>query len=929
MRQNPPVETPPPALVGRAREREAIAAALQALVAGREGIVAVEGEPGIGKSRLLAHLTATAAAARCLVLEARASEFETDLPYALFAEALRSTGGLPRIVGDRHAMHAAVRDLLGAMAGVAGSAPLVICLDDVQWADPASSDLLATLVRREHEVPVLLAVAARSGQLPAPVAAALGAALREDRVTQLLLEPLTAAEAVELVGEVGAAIYADTGGNPFYLEQLARAAPEARPSAAPPGDGSVPPAVAAALAGELAGLTPAARRLLDAAAVTGDPFEPGLAGEVAELADDAARDAIDELVDRGLLRAATVPGRFAFRHPIVRHAVYVAAPSGWRLGAHARASEALGRSGAGPVRRAHHVEVSAQTGDETAIELLDAAATELQAPAPATAARFQAAALRLLPDRAGLHPRRARMAARLADAQAAAGDAEAARVTLVAALRTAPDDDRLALTVALANQEWWLGGHEGARRRLQVALADLPARPSPDRIRLRLALGLMALLACDLDDALAETGDARDDARSIGDPVFELAALAGGAVASVLAAHPDGPQRLAESAAALERLTPDQLATRLPALWMHGRAYRVLGRFDEARSSLRRGALIAAETGRERLMLMLMAEGALTLVERGALMEAVETGEDAVDRARFSGNQRMLLWALSALSTARLAEGDVSAALRHAGEAAALEIRPDVHAAGQPGWALGAALTAAGNADQAVAAMLGSFGGADLPDVMPGERPAAAADLVEAQLARGDVAAAQAALAQGEAAAARAGTPWAAAVTGVARSAVLLARGEAEAAAAAAAEAWQSAVDAPLLSARAQLAEGRALAAADDRPLAIETLIAAESALDAMGAMRLRDQAVRELRRLGHRVVRPAGETPGGALGALTARQRDIALLVAQGRTNREVAEQLVLSTRTVEAHLRSIYATLEVRSRTELAHALQGGQNW
>ena len=122
-------------------------------------------------------------------------------------------------------------------------------------------------------------------------------------------------------------------------------------------------------------------------------------------------------------------------------------------------------------------------------------------------------------------------------------------------------------------------------------------------------------------------------------------------------------------------------------------------------------------------------------------MEAVEAGEDALERARFSGNPRMLLWALSALSTARLAEGDVSAALRHAGEAAALEVRPDVHAAGQPGWALGAALTAAGNADQAVAAMLGSFGGAELPDVMPGERPAAAADLVAAQLARGDVAA--------------------------------------------------------------------------------------------------------------------------------------------------------------------------------------------
>jgi DNA-binding NarL/FixJ family response regulator len=329
-------------------------------------------------------------------------------------------------------------------------------------------------------------------------------------------------------------------------------------------------------------------------------------------------------------------------------------------------------------------------------------------------------------------------------------------------------------------------------------------------------------------------------------------------------------------------------------------------------------------------MLLLLVEGTTVLVERGLLLEAVETGEAALDRARLSGNPRMLLWALSALSTARLAEGDVSAALQLAGEAAALEVRPDVHAAGQPGWALGAALTAAGNADRAVAAMLGSFGGAGLPDVVPGERPAAAADLVEAQLALGDLAAAEAALMQGEAAAARAGTPWVAGVTGVARSSVLLARGEAREAVAAAVAAWQSAVDAPLLSARAQLAEGRALAATDDRALAIETLIAAESALDAMGAMRLRDQAVRELRRLGHRVVRPAaGHDPGRALSMLTPRQRDIAVLVAQGRTNREVAEQLVLSIRTVEAHLRSIYTTLEVRSRTELAHALQRGDTW
>ena len=77
---------------------------------------------------------------------------------------------------------------------------------------------------------------------------------------------------------------------------------------------------------------------------------------------------------------------------------------------------------------------------------------------------------------------------------------------------------------------------------------------------------------------------------------------------------------------------------------------------------------------------------------------------------------------------------------------------------------------------------------------------------------------------------------------------------------------------------------------------------------------------MRELRRLGHRVVRPARTADGDPL---TAREREIAELVAAGRTNREVAEQLVLSTRTIEAHLRNIYAKLGVRSRVELARDL------
>ncbi len=921
-------------LVGRAAEREAIAGALESIRSRPGIVVALEGESGIGKSRLLAYIAQSADDRT--VLEARASEFESDVPYALFTEALdrhlaaagdravarlgiADPAALARVLPalgreptpvDRHRTHRALRDLLDRLAGPRA---LVLCLDDVHWADPASVDALAALVARPPGAPVLLAIAAREGQMPPAVAAALAGAARDGRAVSLTPPPLTEAEATELVGEAGSAIYSTAGGNPFYLEQLARVRDAPR-RADPATDGSLPAAITAALAAELAGLPPDARALLDGAAVSGDPFEPALAAAAAELSEAAALAALDELLARTLVRPAGAPRSFVFRHPVVRHAAYVATPGGWRLGAHARVAEALARRGAGAVQRAHHLEHAAHPGDLDAIALLGTAAGELQSPAPATAARFYAAALRLLPDRREHRARRAELQARLADAQAAAGDPLAARDTLLAALSTAEPGERLAFTVALANQEWWLGGHEQARRRLHVALGELPAQPSPDRIRLRLALALTALMACDLGDAQAHASDARDDAVAIGDRVFELAARAGGALATVAEANGQGAATsLDASTAALERLTARELATRLPAFWMHGRARRLLGEFDAALADLRRGSATAEETGRERVLLSLTVESVPVLIELGRLADAIAAAQEGVELARLAGNPRTLLWALTSLSAAHLAVGDVAAALHHAEAAAELDAAADFHAAGQPGWSLGAALAAAGNPEQAIAAMLESFGGPELPEVLPAERPLAAADMVEALLATGDVVGAEAALAHGQAAAARAGTPWARATTSLTRSAVLLAR---DRPLEAAAEARAAATAAPLASARARLAEGQALAAAGDRRAAVETLAAAESAFDGFGAVRRRDTAVRELRRLGHRVLRPARDT---AAGPLTSREREIAELVAAGRTNREVADQLVLSPRTIEAHLRNIYGKLGVRSRVEL----------
>lgn len=198
---------------------------------------------------------------------------------------------------DGHRMHRALRDLLAALAA---GAPLLLWLDDAHWLDPASAAALAALLRRLPAGAVLVAAAARAGQAPAPVAAAAAAALREGTLERLAPAPLDEAQAAALVGPAAEAIYADSGGNPFYLEQLARA----HGAGATVHLDGVPDRVAGALASELDAVSPGARVLLDAAAVAGDPFDPELAAAVAELDDGAATAAVDELVVGTLIRPA-------------------------------------------------------------------------------------------------------------------------------------------------------------------------------------------------------------------------------------------------------------------------------------------------------------------------------------------------------------------------------------------------------------------------------------------------------------------------------------------------------------------------------------------------------------------------------------------------------------------------------------------------
>jgi hypothetical protein len=162
-----------------------------------------------------------------------------------FAQSL----GAPTGPTERYVVHRAMRSLLERLGT---SRPVVLCLDDVHWADPASLDLLAGLARRPPERAVLLAVAYRAGQVPGALVAALGEAAQTARSQRLALAPLSPAEAAAFCGgDVTAELYELSGGNPFYLQQLARARPGGALAALLGPSAGVPAAVAAALAGEL------------------------------------------------------------------------------------------------------------------------------------------------------------------------------------------------------------------------------------------------------------------------------------------------------------------------------------------------------------------------------------------------------------------------------------------------------------------------------------------------------------------------------------------------------------------------------------------------------------------------------------------------------------------------------------------------------
>jgi DNA-binding SARP family transcriptional activator len=544
--------------VGRRAELDALTELFARAAEGQRQLVLLEGEPGIGKTRLAVQFMQACEADGAIALYGRC-DAETHIPYQPFVEALRRyvartsvdrlapwSAELGRVVpeliadrempgpesADRYRLFDAAADVLTDMAR---AQPVVLVLDDLHWADKPTLLMLRQLVRAAEESPIMIVASFRDTERPEVLTDILVQLRREHYYETIALRGLDEADASELIGEFGSEVpehvnrklWEGTKGNPFFLEEMVRHLG----SGSADGNGApwpveLPEGMREVIDRRLASLSDDARDVLTTAAVVGREFSIELLEELGSYDEDKLDAVVDESVGAHVI--AEVPGvygRFSFTHSLIRQTLYDGLTGTRRGRLHLRVAEALERLDADPRELAHHFSLSPPTrGATKAVEYAQRAARGASAQlAYEEAARLYEVALHALEQSGADGEQRCELLLAGGDAQTKAGESIAARATF----RDAADSARALGSAKLLAQAALGYGSAGQMaggvvdetvvRLIEEALAAVGDSDPALRARL-LARLAMELSFSDQRERRAElSSEAVDIARDVGD----------------------------------------------------------------------------------------------------------------------------------------------------------------------------------------------------------------------------------------------------------------------------------------------------------------------------------------------------------------------------------------------------------------------------
>ena len=930
-------------LAGRADELALLDGLLRDLARGSGNVVLIEGEPGIGKTALVR--TALASTARgssagahhgsqwgCQVFWGAGDELGQELPLHPFLDALRvrtpsanarrtTIAGFLRgeVATDRGADVPALlaEQLIALTIDETAARPVALVIDDLHWADPASVKLWGRLARTAGQVPLLLIGVTR----PVPQREDLLALRRSvDDAQRITLDSLSEPAVAELVGALAGGrpgrglleLAAGAAGNPLYLtELLAALARSAGVTVDQAGHaqlaaGTVPDSLPGVIADRLGFVSAPTREVLRAAALLGVEFAIGdltavLGRTVADLV-----PAFDEARSTGVL-TDSVNG-LAFRHPLIREALYAEMPSSVRAAWHRDAGHALAAAGAPPERVARQLlRASADDGPGWMMDWLASSADSLVGQAPGVAAELLARAVDSIPAGSATH---GWLAGRLADALYRTGDLAAAERVAERALGHAADPDLIVdLHWTLTQCRMRSGSADESFAALDRALGT-PGLSAGHQARLLVLGARTCLYLGEVDAAGREAGRALASAAEADDT------WATGWALNVLAGRATVQGKLVEALPLYDQglavTETDPALTDLGLLLLINKAVTLcnLNRYDEALAAAERARQLADQVGTA--IRLAQAHGVLgqLFFETGRWDDALAEIETVPTDLKEPGAACGELGTLAVISFHRNeaagARGQLAATEPYAGRFGHRSIPPLI-------LARSLEREQAGDLAEALAVLTAAFDAN--PDDL-GETEDLLMDAVRLALKTEDKWTAQTLAGQAATLAEGSQVPHR-------QASALYCRGLIDRDAAVLLEAARRLADAgrPLPRARALEAAAECLVEIEDRTparLAFEEAVAvyeflgAEADLNRVNA----EFRVHGIRRGPHSKHRRA--TSGWE--SLTDTELKVAALVVDGLSNPEIAARLVLSRRTVTTHVSHILKKLDVATRTEIA---------